>query len=497
MLPSKATIVVLEEAEDILFRQGDASNEFFVLLCGRLSCVVSTDNEGESASEIYASSRVKTKKQFSTKRAMKNKKKKKTVIHGQRVGGHTRERDLHGVVVGVFDRPGQGFGETALTKTVHGLHRRASILAETPSILLCIRTSEYIKVQRKWKSLKLKIVANFLCRLEFLRHWPREKINNLAENACSLIVYRKNQIVQKKHDPILYCYITVKGALRKMQKLKHNNMIIETKKAYKGDVLCCNEFMHHVTHSTFGIVSAAEYFTTEVIRLNQNGYLMIQKDEIAFNKLRHIVRAEEFLKYYRITEKRKIIDNQNVLVRHAHLTSTFEIENKKLKEWNNFRANLSSTLQCIPSHDEQIELKLKIARKHSEVNSYLKKKMKEEGETYHLTQLRLLVARRNDDKTNNKHKQMFQTLANKIDDKAGHKLEINEQKKPSEKLGDAIQNQATKRDKDVSPSPPASRSGFRLQSPGGNSRHRILLNRNIWSSQSHLIEIKRSNKLML
>ena len=250
-----------------MFRQGDASHEFFILLCGRLSCIVSTDNEGESASEIYASSRVKTKKQFSTKRAMKDKKKKKTVVHGQRVGGHTRERDLHGVIVGVFDRPGQGFGETALTKTAHGLHRRASILAETPSILLCIRTHEYIKVQRKWKSLKLKIIANFLSRLEFLNHWPREKIRNLAENACSLIVYRKNQIILKKHDPILYCYITVKGALRQMQKFPHhNNMIIETKKAYKGDLLCCNEWIHHVTHSSFGVLSAGEYFSTEVIR---------------------------------------------------------------------------------------------------------------------------------------------------------------------------------------------------------------------------------------
>ena len=123
--------------------------------------------------------------------------------------------------------------------------------------------------------------------------------------------------------------------------------------------------------------------------------------------------------------------------------------------------------------------------------------MKEEGETYHLTQLRMLVAKRNDDKTNNKQKQMFETLAKKIDKEPGQKLEVNEQKKPSEKMGDAIQNQAMKRNNDVSPSPPGSRSGFRLQSPGSNSRHRILLKRNIWSSQSHLIEMRRNNKLML
>ena len=92
---------------------------------------------------------------------------------------------------------------------------------------------------------------------------------------------------------ILYCYITVKGALRQMQKFPHhNNMIIETKKAYKGDLLCCNEWIHHVTHSSFGVLSAGEYFSTEVIRLNQNGFLMIQKDETAFNKLRIIVSSD-------------------------------------------------------------------------------------------------------------------------------------------------------------------------------------------------------------
>ena len=38
----------------------------------------------------------------------------------------------------------------------------------------------------------------------------------------------------------------------------------------------------------------SEYFTTEVIRLNQNGFLMIQKDEIAYRKLCQIVKADEF-----------------------------------------------------------------------------------------------------------------------------------------------------------------------------------------------------------
>lgn len=510
LLYQVSKIILLEESQDILFRQGDESTSYFIVLHGELNCIVSTDNEGESAADIYASSRVKTKKMFSTKRAMKNQKKKKIVVHGQRVGGHIKEKDLHGVIVGTFIA-GNSFGETALTKTKHGLHRRASVIAKKPSILLRIGTKEYIKVQRKWKSLKLKLTANFLSRLDFLKHWPKQKIYTLAENACSLIVFHKNEIVQKKNDPILYMYIIVSGALRKMQKFPHRkNTILETKKAFRGDLICCNEWIHHVTHSSFAIITAAEFFKTEVIRLNQNGFLMIQKDEIAFNKMCEIVKANEYLKYYEITEKHKLIDNQNVLVRQAHPTSSFKKDNELRENWKTFRRNLSSTVKAIPTYDEQINLKLKIAKQHHKVNSYLDKKMKRDGGTYHLTQLRLLVASRSDDKTNNENKQLFETLAKKIDDKKDeddeiidttHKEEENEQKKTTirlKRLG-AARKAVTIR----SPEPPSNQSSnsnlqFRLKSPNSYNSHRIILNRNIWSSQSSSpIEMSRSNKLML
>ena len=70
------------------------------------------------------------------------------VVRGQRVGGHKREVDLHGIVVGTFERPGQSFGETALTKTKNVLHRRASIVAKEPCILLRIGAKSILILKR-------------------------------------------------------------------------------------------------------------------------------------------------------------------------------------------------------------------------------------------------------------------------------------------------------------------------------------------------------------
>ena len=82
-----------------------------------------------------------------------------------------------------------------------------------------------------------------------------------------------------------------------------------------------------------------------------------------------------------------------------------------------------------------------------------------------------------------------------------HKEEENEQKKTTirpKRLG-AARKTVTIR----SPEPPSNQSSnsnlqFRLKSPNSYNSHRIILNRNIWSSQSSSpIEMSRSNKLML
>ena len=57
LLYQVSKIILLEESQDILFRQGDESTSYFIVLHGELNCIVSTDNEGESAADIYASSK--------------------------------------------------------------------------------------------------------------------------------------------------------------------------------------------------------------------------------------------------------------------------------------------------------------------------------------------------------------------------------------------------------------------------------------------------------
>ena len=80
--------------------------------------------------------------------------------------GGIKEKD--GVIVGTFIA-GNSFGETALTKTKHGLHRRASVVAKKPSILLRIGTKEYIKVQRKMEKSKTKINCKFSFTFRFFK----------------------------------------------------------------------------------------------------------------------------------------------------------------------------------------------------------------------------------------------------------------------------------------------------------------------------------------
>ena len=129
------------------------------------------------------------------------------VVRGQRVGGHKREVDLHGIVVGTFERPGQSFGETALTKTKNVLHRRASIVAREPCILLRIGAKEYFNFEKKWRGVKTKMIAKFLRRMDFLSHWSMKKIATLSRSSCQILTFPKNHPIQKKNDPILNIYI--------------------------------------------------------------------------------------------------------------------------------------------------------------------------------------------------------------------------------------------------------------------------------------------------
>ena len=412
-----STLIILEEEDDILFRQGDKSDSFFILLYGRLDCIVSTDNTGESADDIYASSRVKTKKEFSTKRALKKENQKKVVVRGQRVGGHKREVDLHGIVVGTFERPGQSFGETALTKTKNVLHRRASIVAKEPCILLRIGAKEYFNFEKKWRGVKTKMIAKFLRRMDFLSHWSMKKIATLSRSSCQLLTFPKNHPIQKKNDPILNIYIVFSGAIRKMEKMPgSSDTIMETKHARVGDMICCQELVHHVTHSSFVAITAADFFTTDVIRVNQNGFLMIEKDEIAFSKLQNLVRCEDFTRYNRIVEKYETIQGRPMLVRKAYPTNLFEKESRLTRRWDRFRSNLVATVKSIPSHNKDVGLKLELASKQQKVKAYMDQKLKKDGATYNLTQLRLLVAEREDNKINENNKKIFESLANKVHD---------------------------------------------------------------------------------
>ena len=52
LLYQVSKIILLEESQDILFRQGDESTSYFIVLHGELNCIVSTDNEGEMR-QIY------------------------------------------------------------------------------------------------------------------------------------------------------------------------------------------------------------------------------------------------------------------------------------------------------------------------------------------------------------------------------------------------------------------------------------------------------------
>ena len=152
--------------------------------------------------------------------------------------------------------------------------------------------------------MKTKMIAKFLRRMDFLSHWSMKKIATLSRSSCQLLTFPKNHPIQKKNDAILNIYIVLSGAVRKMQKMPGSgNTIMETKHARVGDMVCCQELVHHVTHSSFVAITSADFFTTDVIRVNQNGFLMIEKDEIAFSKLRKLVRCEDFTKYNRIVEK--------------------------------------------------------------------------------------------------------------------------------------------------------------------------------------------------
>ena len=84
-----STLIILEEEDDILFRQGDESTSLYCFMVDWI--VLSALIIQERVRMIYMPQAGSRQKRSFPKRALKKENQKKVVVRGQRVGGHKRK----------------------------------------------------------------------------------------------------------------------------------------------------------------------------------------------------------------------------------------------------------------------------------------------------------------------------------------------------------------------------------------------------------------------